>query len=79
MKYGIEVPKSIEEARIFDQEDGNTRWHDAIDTEMNKILLALDILNEGKAPLGYTKSSGNLVYYVKMESPVKLGGSRMAT
>ncbi len=35
--YGIRVPRTVEEAIRFDQENGNTFWQDAIRTELSTI------------------------------------------
>ena len=36
-KFGIKIPKSVQEAKAFDEENGNTIWWDAIYKEMNNI------------------------------------------
>ena len=67
-KYGIRVPSTIEEAIVIDEKNGNTLWQDSIDLDMNTILPAFDILPYGqKAPPGYVKSSGHIVFDVKMD------------
>lgn len=67
-KYGIEVPKSIEDAMRIDHETGTTYWKDALDKEMFEVGRAIDILDEGvAAPVGYTKSSGHLIFDIKMD------------
>ena len=67
VKYGIKVPRNLQEAITFDEENGNTFWKDAIDLEMNTILPGFDFPEDGKPPPGYTKSSGHLVFDVKMD------------
>ena len=66
MKYGIKVPRNLQDAITFDEENGNTFWKDAIDLEMNTILPGFDFPEDGKPPPGYTKSSGHLVFDVKL-------------
>ena len=67
-KYGIEVPTSIEHALEIDKRNGNTYWADAIELEMQNNGVAFDIKDFGVAPpVGYTKSSGHLVFDVKMD------------
>ena len=34
MKFGVKVPTTVEEAMMFDAENGNTLWQDAINKEM---------------------------------------------
>ena len=67
VKYGIKVPRSQKEAIAFDEDNGNTFWQDAIDLEMNTILPGFDFPEDGKPPPGFTKSSGHLVFDVKMD------------
>lgn len=67
-KYGIEVPTSIEHAKEIDRKNGNTFWDDAVQKEMSNVLVAFEILEEGDPiPIGWTKSSGHLVFDVKMD------------
>ena len=67
-KYGIEVPTSIEHAKKIDSINGNRYWQNAIDKEMSNVKVAFEILGEGeKAPVGWTQSSGHLVFDVKMD------------
>ena len=66
-KYGVEIPSTIEEAFAIDTKNGNTFWRDAINKEMANLKVAFDILPEGhKAPPGYRKASGHLVFDVRM-------------
>ena len=67
-KYGIEVPTSLEHAKKIDEANGNTLWQDAIGKEMANVIVAIEVQAEGKnAPPGWTKSSGHLVFDVKMD------------
>ena len=66
-KYGVEIPRTIEEALAMDKANGNTLWRDAINKEMGNLKVAFDILTEGsKPPKGYTPASGHLVFDVRM-------------
>jgi hypothetical protein len=40
-KYGIEIPKSMDDAKRIDADKGNTLWQDAVKEEMVKINSAL--------------------------------------
>ena len=42
-KYGIRVPKSVEEAIDIDREEGNSLWADAIEEEMKKVRVAFHL------------------------------------
>jgi hypothetical protein len=67
-KYGIEIPRSVEEAKRIDAKNGNTFWMDAIRKEMGNVGVAFEILPEGKkAPPGWIKASGHLIFDVKMD------------
>ena len=68
VKYGIKVPTTIDEAKRFDRENGDTFWCDAINKEMANVRVAFEILEKGKPiPVGWSKSSGHLVFDVKMD------------
>eukprot|EP00804_Cyclotella_cryptica_P020242 CCRYP_010924-RA/>CCRYP_010924-RA protein AED:0.27 eAED:0.27 QI:0/0/0/1/1/1/2/0/495 len=43
-KYGIEIPKSVEEAYTIDKATGTTFWSNAIKKEMTNVRVAFDIL-----------------------------------
>ena len=67
-KYGIEIPTSVKHAEEIDRINKNTFWQDAINLEISNIGVAFKILEEGEAPPpGYTKSSGHMIYSVKMD------------
>ncbi len=39
LKYGVEVPRTVREALELDKQNGNTLWADAIEKEINALLL----------------------------------------
>ena len=60
-KYGIEIPRSIKDAKRLDEKNGNTLWMDALAKEMMNVSVAFNILPKGEsAPAGYKKTSGGL-------------------
>ena len=67
-KFGIKIPKSVEEAKRFDQENGNTLWWDAICKEMKNVRIAFDEFegNINELPPGYQKISCHMIFDVKM-------------
>ena len=67
VKYGIVRPSSVKEARAIDKANGNTLWQDAIDLEINTILPAFDFPSNNHAPKDYSRSSGHIVFDVKMD------------
>ena len=41
-KYGIEIPKSVEQAKTLDEKNGNTLWWDSIMKEMKNVRPAFE-------------------------------------
>jgi hypothetical protein len=67
-KYGIEVPTSVGDAFRIDRENNDTCWQDALSLEMNEIGVAIDIMEDSQQlPPGYRKSSGHIIFDVKMD------------
>ena len=59
---------SIEHAKQLDMNNGDRLWQDAIEKEMPNILVAFEILDhDAPIPVGWIKSSGHLVFDVKMD------------
>lgn len=66
-KFGIPLPKTVQEALQFDRESGTTYWFDAIKKEMGVILPAVKILEDGcNAPVGYQRIPCHVIFDVKM-------------
>ncbi len=42
-KFGIEIPKTVNEALALNRKNGNILWADAIATEMGKVRIAFNI------------------------------------
>ena len=70
-KYGIEIPKTIDEARNLDKVNNDTHWKDAIHLEMTNVEVAFEILEDGKPIHTCWKNSGHLVFHVKKDFPRK--------
>ena len=67
-KYGIRMPRTLEEAYTIDNQLGNTLWRDAIALEMHNVGIAFEILDDGKSPPpGWKKVTGHLVFDIKMD------------
>ncbi len=67
-KYGIEVPKTVEEAYAIDKATGTTFWHDAIKKEMRNVCVAFDVLKDGAAPPpDHQLMHCHMIFDVKME------------
>jgi hypothetical protein len=66
-KFGVQVPKSVEEALQIDRDTGTTLWHEAIQKEMKNNAIAFEFLEpQASAPLGYKKSTLHMIFDVKM-------------
>jgi len=67
-KFGIQLPKTVEEALQIDQQTGTTLWHDAIQKEMKNNAIAFEFLAPGaNVPIGYKKISLHMVFDIKMD------------
>ena len=74
-KYGIEMPavgrtrdEVIQNAEELDRKNGNTFWMDSLRKEMGNLVVAFKILDDGqKAPPGWFKTSGHIIFDVKMD------------
>jgi hypothetical protein len=67
-KFGIELPKTVEEALKIDRESCTTFWHDAIQKEMTNNAVAFKFLGpQDNLPLGYKKITLHMVFDVKMD------------
>ena len=67
-KYGVDVPTNIEHSKRLDKQNGNTLWADALTKEMTNVSIAFEILEEGEpVPVGWSKSSGHLIWDVKVD------------
>ena len=74
-KYGIEMPmparnteEAVWNAQELDRKNGNTFWMDALSKEMGALVIAFEMLEHGhKAPVGWFKATGHIVWDVKMD------------
>ena len=67
-KFGIRVPRTVDEALRLDKENGNTKWADAIAKEMKEVRVAFEIKDDDwVAPKGYQFVKCHMIFDVKME------------
>jgi len=67
-KYGIEIPRTVQQALEIDQINGNNFWRKAIEKEMTNIMIAFEILEDGmRVPPGWSKVTGHMIFDVKMD------------
>ena len=67
-KYGIEVPRRVEEAYLMDKHNKNTLSRDAIQKEMKNVSIAFKILDSSEnLPVGYSKLNVHMVFDIKLD------------
>ena len=66
LKFGVEVPNTVQEAYALDKANGNTLWHDAINKELKNVLVAFRLLEEGEQlPVGSKQIPYHIIFDVK--------------
>lgn len=67
-KFGLELPKTVEDALAIDAASGTTYWYDMIQKEMRNNAVAFEFLQDGKSiPIGYTKITLHMVFDIKID------------
>jgi hypothetical protein len=73
-KFGIRIPKTVEEAFRIDEETGTTFWRDAIAKELAKVRVAFEVsdippelMRKGQVKPGYQEIKCHWVFDVKMD------------
>ena len=76
-KFGIELPKSVEDAYELDRKNGNTFWRDAIAKEMARVIQAFephanitpeDVRKGRYQPLlGFQEMKCHMIFDIKMD------------
>ena len=66
-KFGIRIPKSVEEAKEVDNQNGNTLWWDAICKEMCNVRPAFEVFEgtKNQLPIGYQFMKCHMIFDVK--------------
>ena len=66
-KYGIELPKSVEEAYEIDDRNKNTLWRDAIEMEMKRIRDSFKLYHDNPEELiGYQEITTHFIFDIKL-------------
>ena len=67
-KFRIRIPKSVEEAKRLDQENGDSQWWEAICNEMRNVRPAFKVWEKDveHIPLGYQQIKCHMIFDVKM-------------
>ena len=74
-KFGIRIPKDVNEAIQLDDENKNRRWYDSIQKEMSNVRIAFDAKPEisvddarsNKALVGYQEIRCHMIFDIKMD------------
>ena len=66
-KYGIRIPKTVQEAYAIDAENGDSYWTEVIREEVAKIKGAVRVHNGPVEKLiGYQKITGHIIFDIKL-------------
>ena len=65
-KYGIRVPRTVEDAYDIDRQNGNTYWSDAINKEMKNVRVAFEFNDGDIVPIGHKPLEVHMIFDVKM-------------
>jgi hypothetical protein len=67
-KFGFKVPKTVEEAREIDLENGDNLWWEAIAKEMRNVRPAFQIWEKSQSeiPVGYQKIRCHMIFDIKL-------------
>ena len=67
-KFGVQIPKSVQEAKELDHQNGNNLWWEAICKEMENVRLAFEVWEKdiSQIPPGYQQIKCHMVFDVKM-------------
>ena len=67
-KFGVRIPKTVQEAIALDKENGDQQWQQAIAKEMKNNRVAFDIKeHKSEVPIGYQHVRCHMVFDVKLE------------
>jgi len=66
-KFGLQLPKSIEEAYEIDKETGTDYWPSAILKEMKNNSVAFQLVEEQDIPIGYQWIPCHMVFDIKLD------------
>ncbi len=67
-KFGIKIPKTVQEALQFDKENGNHLWWEAICKEMRNVRPAFEKWEKspGELPPGFQRIKCHMIVDIKM-------------
>jgi len=66
-KFGIRIPKSVEEALEIDKQNGDTYWKDAIEKEMKNVKIAFELYDgDVRSLIGYQEIRCHMIFDIKL-------------
>ena len=66
MKYGVILPRNIQEAYELDKVNGNDFWDKVIKKELGNVLIVFKVLEDGEPiPVGSKKIPYHIIFDVK--------------
>ena len=66
-KYGIKIPKTVEEAYVIDEENGNDFWRRAIAEEISKVRVDFELYEDDPSKLiGYQQIQMHMGFDIKL-------------
>lgn len=74
-KFGIEIPKTVEQALAIDRKTGTTHWQEAINKEMTNVKIAFEEvegvtpeqMRKGQTKPGYKYCGTHMIFDIKMD------------
>ena len=72
-KFGVLVPRTLKQALEYDEQNGNTKWQEAIRTEIDQInyYKTFRIIPDGVLLPGYKRIPYHIVFHVKVDGQFK--------
>ena len=68
MKFGIDIPGTVDQAIKLDNENGNTLWQDSIKKEMINSRVAFKLLERGeRPPVGHKEITCHIIFDLKLD------------
>ena len=67
-KFGTQITKDVKQAKLFDEENGDKLWCDAICQEMKNVRITFEVWEKtiDEIPPGYQEVKCHIIFYVKM-------------
>ena len=67
-KFGVKIPRSMDDVHKFDAENGNDFWLQATNKEIKNIKVAIELLDEGEtAPSDWSLATGHMIWDLKLD------------